>query len=71
VTDEDRTPAWEGYAGALRVESLLQTCRTTARVGIPVNKRPAPSSARGVLCSIGANGCGVVFNVCSADRGEA
>jgi len=36
-----------------------------------VNKRPAPSSARGVLCSIGANGCGVVFNVCSADRSEA
>jgi hypothetical protein len=59
------------YTGGLRVGSLLQTCRTTACVRRSVNKRPAPSSARGVLCSIGANGCGVVFNVCSADRGEA
>ncbi len=34
--------------------------RQVRRARLPVNKRPAPSSARGVLCSVGANCCGVV-----------
>ncbi len=57
--------------GALRVGTLLQTCRTTERVRRPGEQTPRTFIGAGRSLFDRRELLRGRFNVCSADRGEA